>query len=94
MPSAVDRYKDQIKRVVYVLDKHLKEAETEYLVGNKVTYADLAFLPWDVHVDTRTTFETEKNYPAYHDWHTKLLERPAVKKIFDAKKKAMEGHYS
>ena len=92
MPSAVERYKDQIKRVVAVLDKHLREKKTEYLVGNKLTYADLAFLPWDVIVDTITTFETEKNYPAYHAWHTKLIERPIVKKVFEARKKAMEGH--
>ena len=92
MPSAVERYKEQIKRVVYVIDKHLKESKTEYLVGNKLTYADLAFLPWDVIVDTTVQFETEKNYPAYHAWHTKLTDRPLVKKIFEERRKAMEGH--
>jgi glutathione S-transferase len=33
--SAQDGYKDQIKRVLQVLDKHLEAAGTEYLVGNK-----------------------------------------------------------
>jgi glutathione S-transferase len=33
--SARDRYKDQIKRVFQVIDKHLKAAGTLYLVGDK-----------------------------------------------------------
>jgi glutathione S-transferase len=33
--SAQDRYKDQIKRVLQVLDKHLSATGKEYLVGDK-----------------------------------------------------------
>jgi len=33
--SARDRYKDQIKRVLQVLDKHLSSTGKEYLVGDK-----------------------------------------------------------
>jgi glutathione S-transferase len=33
--SARDWYKDQIKRVFQVIDKHLKAAITPYLVGGK-----------------------------------------------------------
>jgi glutathione S-transferase len=34
LESARERYLEQIKRVLYVLDKHLKDKE--YLVGDKV----------------------------------------------------------
>lgn len=69
----------------------MKETGSDYLVGNKLTCADLSFLPWDVIIDTVGLFETEKNYPAYHKWHTKLTERPMVKKIFADRKKSMES---
>ena len=42
--SAQDRYAGEIKRVISVIDKHLKATGNQYLIGNKYTYADLAFL--------------------------------------------------
>lgn len=35
LPGAQDRYKEQIKRVLSVIDKHLKATGKEYLVGDK-----------------------------------------------------------
>ncbi|EED18809.1 glutathione S-transferase Ure2-like, putative [Talaromyces stipitatus ATCC 10500] len=55
LPSAVERYVNEIKRVTGVLDKWLsqqKEAHKDnigdgpWLVGNKLSYADLAFISW------------------------------------------------
>ncbi len=36
IPSAQERYKDQIKRILQVLDTHLKTQGSQYLVGDKV----------------------------------------------------------
>jgi glutathione S-transferase len=64
LPSAVERYNNEIKRVFGVLDSVL--AKQKYLVGDKVTIADLSFIPWNAGVVTGLVpdLEFEKNYPA------------------------------
>lgn len=42
----LDRYGSEIWRVTSVLDAHLQKSGGEWLVGEKCTYADLAFVPW------------------------------------------------
>lgn len=44
IPSAIDRYRAEIMRVFQVLESVL--SKQEWLVGNKVTLADLCFLPY------------------------------------------------
>ena len=44
IPSAVDRYKNEIRRVLGVLDGVL--AKQEWLVADKLTVADLSFIPY------------------------------------------------
>lgn len=44
LPSATERYVKEVRRVTEVLNRAL-EGKT-YLVGEKFSYADLAFLPW------------------------------------------------
>ena len=41
-------------------------SKQEYLVGDKVTIADLSFIPWNVGVVNRLIpdIDLEKNYPA------------------------------
>ena len=46
LTSVLDRYGDEIWRVTGVVDAHLKKSGGEWLVGEKCTYADLAFVPW------------------------------------------------
>jgi glutathione S-transferase len=38
----INRYQNETRRLYGVLDKHLKDAGTEYLVGAKCTIADIA----------------------------------------------------
>ncbi|KAG6354956.1 hypothetical protein INS49_004037 [Diaporthe citri] len=45
IPTANSRYIEQIVRVFGVLDGILKDRE--FLVGDKLTYADLSFIPWN-----------------------------------------------
>ncbi|CAM1511584.1 Fc.00g090970.m01.CDS01 [Cosmosporella sp. VM-42] len=83
VPSAKERYIDQVIRVVQVLDKIL-EGKT-YLVGEKCTYADISFIPWNSLVTDGfggiyEKFEVETKYPNFVAWHKRLNERPAVKK--------------
>ena len=74
-----------------VLDKAL--AGKEYLVGDKCTYADLSFVTWAVTApfavgSHKVDWEA---YPNYKAWLDRLTARPAVKKVLEAKQKAMSG---
>ncbi|KAL2691652.1 hypothetical protein Neosp_002041 [[Neocosmospora] mangrovei] len=81
--SAKERYEEQMVRVVEVLNNILEGKE--YLVGNKYTYADIAFIPWNTAVpalgDVWKKFDIENKYPNFVAWHNRLLARPAVAKI-------------
>lgn len=77
-----------------VIDGHLAKTGTPYLVGDKVTYADLAFVPWQMAVPWLLGEEhgqLEKDYPHYTAWNQRLMERESVKKIAADKAKA-SGH--
>ncbi|TGO13576.1 hypothetical protein BTUL_0067g00180 [Botrytis tulipae] len=92
LESATERYFNQIKRVLYVLDKHLHGRE--WLVGDKCTYADLAFIPWDMGIpwifgDRAGELEMEKDFPHFWKWHTKMMERPSVEMIIKDKEDAL-----
>lgn len=43
---AVDRYVNELRRCYRVMDTHLAEAGSPYLVGDKPTVADWAVFPW------------------------------------------------
>ncbi|KAI9842847.1 MAG: glutathione S- transferase, nitrogen catabolite repression regulator [Sclerophora amabilis] len=89
VPSAVTRYNNEIKRVVRVLDRALEGKE--YLVGGRVSFADLAFLTWQMILPFAmgdAMFDAAKEYPNYHAWNERLMARPAVKKVVEDKQKA------
>ncbi|KAL4865352.1 hypothetical protein BDV12DRAFT_150015 [Aspergillus spectabilis] len=80
IPSAIDRYTNEIRRVSGVLNGVLKDRE--YLVGGKFSYVDAAFLPWfnTIHLFTdEIKFETE--FPQLHAWLESIRARPEIAKI-------------
>ncbi|CZT15773.1 related to theta class glutathione S-transferase [Ramularia collo-cygni] len=90
--SAIERYGNEIKRTLGVIDLHLSKTKQPYLVGDKVSYADLMFVPWNSMVgflmqDDGFENEWKSNYPKCYEWHQKLVARPAVKKVLDEKAK-------
>ncbi|KAF5007825.1 hypothetical protein FDECE_5851 [Fusarium decemcellulare] len=85
IPSAKERYIEQSLRVFGVLNTIL-DGQT-YLVGEKCTYVDLAFFPWDdlitlVIKDLWAKYEVEEKYPNFAAWHKRIRERSSVKKIY------------
>ncbi|KAG8169276.1 hypothetical protein KVR01_000021 [Diaporthe batatas] len=81
--SALDRYDNEIKRVTGVLDLHLGREGSQYLVGDKCTYADLVFLPYIKFLNVLIAPEINtKTYKEYEKWVERLCDRPAVKKVF------------
>ncbi|KAI0659286.1 glutathione S-transferase C-terminal-like protein [Cubamyces menziesii] len=84
LPSAIERYQKEILRVFGVLESVL--SKQEWLVGGKLTIADLSFIPWtgvalDFVLPAVENVSFEKEYPSVHKWHKKLTERPVIAKI-------------
>ncbi|EME47042.1 hypothetical protein DOTSEDRAFT_123585 [Dothistroma septosporum NZE10] len=97
--SVQDRYGNEIRRVLGVIDSHLKQSGKAFLVGDKVSYADLAFVPWHwlleyaPHINGEEfVSEWKEKYPTCWAWNQKLQERPAVKKCREERTEAMQSH--
>ncbi len=81
-----------------MIDAHLKKTGSQYLVGDKCTYADLAFMPWHWLLTQAPNVmgegfvkEFEEKYPIAWKWNQKLNERPSVKKAREDRNQAMSG---
>ena len=92
LPSAQDRYVNEVNRVVKVLDTSL--VGKSYLVGDKCTYADLSFVMWNMAISIFMSPFPERfdldAYPNFKSWQERLCARPAVKKIMDIRVKMMK----
>lgn len=91
VPSAVERYTNEINRVTSVLEGHLTQQKEKnssgdgpWLVGNKMSYADFSFIPWQRLVGTMVEGHKADEYPLVKEWLGKMTSRAAVKKVFDA----------
>ncbi|OQU98800.1 Glutathione S-transferase, domain-containing protein [Cladophialophora immunda] len=94
VPSALDRYLKEIGRVTGVLEAHLAQQRREnfgdegdgpWLVGNKLSYADIAFVPWQhtvAKVFDKEEFD-QSRYPLVDEWYRKITSRAAVKKVWE-----------
>ncbi|KXG52878.1 uncharacterized protein PGRI_081340 [Penicillium griseofulvum] len=90
-PSAIERYSNEIRRVTSVLDKALQGRQ--WLVGDKCTYADLSFVPWQdllsfFHGDQVETLA--RDFPNVDAWMGRMRARDDVKKVLEEKALAME----
>jgi glutathione S-transferase len=54
-----------------------------YLVGNEVSYADLAFIPWQRSYEHFLILEWnfKDEVPEFAAWRERLMERESVKKV-------------
>ncbi|KAK3682942.1 glutathione S-transferase [Podospora appendiculata] len=88
---AIERYINEIHRVSGVVEGHLvaqgKEggegSDGPWLVGGRISYADLAWLPWQRVISKFLSTEEYDvaKYPAMAAWLAKIQEREAVKKV-------------
>ncbi|KAH8651951.1 glutathione S-transferase [Tricladium varicosporioides] len=89
LPSAEARYANEISRVLGVIEAHLTKKKTEYLVGNKASYADLAWVTWNSLLGWLVPdLDVKKEFPKFAEWNDKLVARPAVAKVLAEKVKA------
>lgn len=81
IPSAIERYNAEAKRVLSVLDGCL--AGKQWLVGDKITYADLAFVPWNDRFEMVVMTSPEMKFDGFPNvkaWHERMIARPSWKR--------------
>nr|XP_001391317.2 glutathione S-transferase Ure2-like protein [Aspergillus niger CBS 513.88] len=89
VPSAQERYKNEVLRVSWVLDNVLKDRE--YLVGGRCSYADISFVQWFnvFGIATDNDVDMEKEYPNLYSWLEKIKARPAITRTAELQKEAI-----
>lgn len=91
LPSIVERYVNEVRRVSGVLDRVLQGKE--FLVGDKFSFADAAFVTWYAIVflfADRINLETD--FPSLNAWLERLKARPAITKILQDREAAMKSN--
>jgi glutathione S-transferase len=88
IPSAIERYANEIDRVISVLELGLAKTGTGWLVGDKCTFADLSFVTWNLVgegllAELGKSGGLEDRYPLYARWMQCLNKRDDVRKIRD-----------
>lgn len=86
LPSAIERYTKEINRVTSVLEAHLASQKQgaddgPWLVGNKLSYADLSFFMWQMMGPmgcTKEEYDPEA-YPNVKGWLERMNARESVK---------------
>jgi glutathione S-transferase len=89
LPSAIDRYVNEVNRVTGVLEGHLAKQKVKagsdgpWLVGGKLSYVDIAFMPWQKLITLALTAEeyTVDNFTFVKEWLGKLSARESVEKV-------------
>ncbi|KAJ5134300.1 Ribosomal protein S15P [Penicillium atrosanguineum] len=83
LPSATERYVNEVIRVIGVLEEGLARNGTGWLVGDKCTYADLSFITWNgvgegLLQELNKADKLEEDYPRYTAWMKSLKGREKV----------------
>ncbi|WP_337266206.1 glutathione binding-like protein [Oryzifoliimicrobium ureilyticus] len=83
----MERYRDESKRLLSVLESRL--ADRQWIMGDLYTITDISTFPWvrgtDVHYGAREVLELEK-FPAVMAWLDRCLARPASTKGLEVPK--------
>lgn len=85
-----DYYEALIRGNLATIEDHLSSTGNLYLIGDRITYADLMYIA--AKEASRTTlrdsfseefeYEWRKLWPRSYDWHQRLLQRYTVREFF------------
>ncbi|OTA98220.1 hypothetical protein M426DRAFT_326167 [Hypoxylon sp. CI-4A] len=75
---AIDRYINETRRLYRTLEAQLKSSTSGYLVGDRLTSADIASWGWVTSAKWSGVDMAE--FPVLDEWVQRLLKRPAVEK--------------
>jgi GST-like protein len=84
VPYAIDRYTNEVGRLLGVMDKRL--SEHPYLAGAEYTIADIAAWPWAR--NSHSFGFNMENYPNVQRWVGAIAERPGVRRGLKALERA------
>ncbi|KAL3441790.1 glutathione transferase [Aspergillus insuetus] len=90
LPSAITRYKNEALRVLGVLNTVLEGKA--WLVGDKCTFVDLSFLPWNENLGIllgATLDEVFEPFPNVQSWHDKMRSRESWVKCCELRTRLM-----
>lgn len=103
LPSALERYVKEVNRVSGVLDGYLGKQDEQFggepgytgpwLVGNKLSFADLAFVSWQkiiAMVIGKDDYD-EDAFPHLKKWLDRMTQRESVKIALAASQKAQQA---
>ncbi|KAL1863008.1 hypothetical protein Daus18300_008164 [Diaporthe australafricana] len=91
LPSAIERYQAEVRRIQGVLDRQLQGKQ--WLVGDKMTYADLAFAPWNDRTDALLQCAEDKKFEGFPNlaaWHERVTGRASWKKAMETRAVLMD----
>lgn len=80
-----------MKRVLGVLEQALRGKQ--WLVGDKCTYADLAFVTWNDRMDMVLGVPDSKplkEFPNVEAWHNRMVGRESFRKAMEVREKMMD----
>ncbi|KAF7557960.1 hypothetical protein G7Z17_g349 [Cylindrodendrum hubeiense] len=75
VPYALSRYVHETRRLYRVLDTHLAASPSGYIIGDRVTIADIAIWPW-VGAYKYSGLSSIDEFPHVKKWLYTLLARP------------------
>lgn len=85
IPYGISRYQNETRRLYSVLDKHLAQSESGYLVGDHISIADISTVGWvwsagfaGIDID---------EFPNLKKWEEKLEQREAIQRGKDVPSK-------
>ncbi|ATD66736.1 thiol:disulfide oxidoreductase [Luteimonas chenhongjianii] len=78
IPYAIERYTNEVNRLLQVLDTHLKGRD--FIAGNAYSIADMAAYPWIGVYDKAPIDMTP--YPQVQRWHAAIKARPATQRAY------------
>jgi glutathione S-transferase len=88
IPYAMQRYTGETERLLGVLESHL--ANTDYLVGNKFSIADIASFGW-CHMARFSGIDLD-SFPNVKKWWERIIARPAVQRGLEVPSKSTFGN--
>ncbi|KAL7275417.1 Glutathione S-transferase 2 [Rhizina undulata] len=86
IPYGINRYITETKRLYSVLEKHLEKSTSGYLVGDRLTIADIAHYGWVYNAGWSGIDINE--FPKLKAWEERLGERVGVQKGRDVPNKS------
>ncbi|KAK8030582.1 hypothetical protein PG990_000316 [Apiospora arundinis] len=92
---AIDRYANEIRRMLAVLEGVLaaRPADAQWLVGGKMTFADMAFVPWNFRLSevlNQSWDQVWEGFPQFRDWHERMVDLPSWKRSMEIRARLMD----